>query len=300
MAKDATLPTPSHGKKLTIGFGLVNVSVAIKSLTDNARPVPGKGMCPTHGPALASVSLCSQGTPDEHVVPNAEKLTAYPHPDDAGRMVVVDPETVKALSEASDGQGVITRIVEAGEIDSAYTEKAFMVYPQAGHEQAFDLLVALLRPAVDGSRPARAALVDVVLYKQTETLAVRWHEELGVLVAETIRFEQKIRHSDAELIRVAAAARPAVDDRMIEAAQPLLAALEGVFDASEAQDTWTPLMHDAIRAADKGETFVAPAAPEAAPVIDLMAALQASVAESKPKKAAAKKPAAKRAKKVAA
>lgn len=293
MADKPSLPIPTHGRKLTIGFGLINVAVAMKSLTTSERPVPGKGLCPDHGNALNSVSLCSVGTDHEHVLANAEKLTGYPHPDDPTRLVVVDPETVKSLSAARDGVGSIKSIVDAGEIDSAYTEKAFIVYPQVGHEQAFDLLAAVLRE--DG----KAALVDVVLQKQTETLAVRWHAELDVLVAETIRFEQKIRHSDAELVRRAAESRPDVDERMMAAARPLLDALTGVFDAGEAQDTWTPLMQDAIRAADKGETFDAPVVEKSAPVLDLMAALTASVEAATAEKSAPKKARASR-KKVAA
>src|SRR5215471_1703252 len=286
MAEKKGLPIPSHGKKLTIGFGMVNVAVAMKSLTENSSAVPGKGLCPEHKVALNSVSLCSPGTEHEHVVAYADKLTAYPHPDD-GHLVVVDAEVVKALAEASDGRGEIVRVVDAGEIDSAYTDKAFLVYPQPGNEQAFDLLAAILRSE------GKAALVEAVMHKQTETLAVRWHEELGVLVAETIRYEQKIRHEDAALVRAAAEARGPVDERMLEAAKPLVAALAGVFDAGEAQDTWTPLMHDAIRAADNGETFAIPEAPKAAPVVELMEALRASVA-------AAEKPKAKPRKKVAA
>jgi len=293
MAKASpSLPTPSHGRKLTIGFGMVNVAVAMKSLVENARPIAGKGLCPEHGPSLASVSLCSRGSDHEHVVDNAEKLTGYPHPDDPGRLVVVDAETVKSLSEATDGVGTIKRTVDASSIDSAYTEKAFLLYPQTGHEQAFDLLAAALREG------GKAALVDVVLYKQTETLAVRWHAELDVLVAETIRFEQKIRHEDAELVRAGAEARGPVNEEMLAVASTILESLDGVFDAGEAQDTWTPLMQQAIRAADKGETFDAPVVAEPEKVVDLMEALKASVDQATPKKKAAAKP--KTRKKVAA
>ena len=270
-------PTPRPTGSMTIGFGMVNVAVSYRSLVDNARPVPGKGLCPVHGDALKSVSLCSQGTGDEHVLANTDKLTAYPHPDDPGRLVVVDAEAVKSLSEARSKYGEITSVVDATSIDSAYTEKALLFWPQAGAEQAFDLLAAVLKAE------GKAAIVEVVMYKQTEKLAVRWHEELGCLVGETIRFEQKIRHADAELVRRAAEERGEVDERMLAAAKPLLDAMGGVFDADEAQDTWTPLMQDAIRAADKGETFEAPAQPEAAPVIDLMEALRASVEAAKPK-----------------
>ena len=48
---------------------------------------------------------------------------------------------------------------------------------------------------------------------------------------------------------------------MLAAAKPLIDGLAGEFDASEAQDTWTPLMHAAIRAADNGETYTWPRPP---------------------------------------
>jgi DNA end-binding protein Ku len=285
MAPRATVkkqPTPQYGRELTIGFGLVNVPVKMKPLVETRRPVPGKGMCPEHGPNLTQVSVCGRGTDDEHVVENVDKLTGYPHPENPEQLVVVDADVVKGLAEARDGVGQVEKFVAVDTIDSTYLDKPFLIWPQAGGEQAFDLFAALLRQ--DG----RAAIVNAVLQKQTETLVVRWMEELGCLVAETVRYEQTIRHEDVELVARAADARDAVDERMLAAAKPLLEGLAGVFDAGEAQDTWTPLMNDAIRAADNGETYDVPAVEAKAPVIDLMAALAASVEQAKPKKAKAK------------
>jgi hypothetical protein len=37
-------PLPLRGSKLTLGFGLVSVPVAIKPLAETTRPVPGKGI----------------------------------------------------------------------------------------------------------------------------------------------------------------------------------------------------------------------------------------------------------------
>ena len=163
--KKATVkPIPQYGRKLTIGFGLVNVPVKLKPLVETRRPVPGKGMCAEHGPNLVQVSVCSRGTEDEHVVENAEKLTGYPHPDNPEQLVVLDAEVVKAMSEASDNVGSVEKFVDAGEITSTYLDKPFLVWPDTGGEQAFDLLAALLQS--DG----RAAIVNVVMQKQTETL----------------------------------------------------------------------------------------------------------------------------------
>jgi Ku protein len=297
-AKAAVAVQPQRGAKLTLGFGLVNVPVTLKPLIETQRPIAGKGMCPLHGPTLSQASICSAGEPGEHAVANDEKQIGYPHPDEPDRYVVVEPEVWKSLEESRSGAAVIERLVDAEAIDAAYVDKTYLVWPQAGHEQAFDLLAALLH-AED-----KAAVVTTVWLKQTQMFAFRFNPELGVVLAHVVHFESRIRHADVELVAKASKERPNVDEKMLDAARGLLVALEGEFDPSESQDLLTEARYAAIRAAAEGKTFeVAKPVVEATPAGDIMAALLASVggkakptakAAAKPKPKAPAKPRAKR------
>ena len=255
----------------------------MKPLAETARPVPGKGACPKHGPGLNAVSLCSAGTKNEHVVPFEEKQTLYPHPD-TGELVYVDPELWKQLEHDRTGNAAIEAIVPVAQIDPVYIEKTYIVWPQEGFEQQFDLLAALL----DKNR--KAAIVTAVYSKQTQLFAFRFVTELGCMVAHVIHFEQRLRHTDAELVADAAKARGKVDPKMLKVGEQLLSALEGKFDPGAAQDVLTEARQAAIRATAKGKV-VKVEAPEPEPEVveDVMATLMASVA-AMPEKKPAKKP----------
>ena len=282
MAARAARPVgPSGGRKLTLGFGLVSVPVAMEPLADSAAPIPGKGMCPLHGPTLNMQSVCSRGSAWEHVVPNEEKLTGYPHPNDPKRYVVVDAEVVKSLSEDRTGLAAVESMVDVATIDPGYLDKAYLVWPQPGGERAFDLLATVLR------EEGKAAAVTAVLSKQTQTILFRWSQQFGCVLGHVVRFEQQIRHADVELVRTAAAQRPAPIPAELAVARQVFATLEAEFEPGEVQDRITPLLQAAIMAAADGTVFEITEA--SAPVTgagDLMAALQASLAAVKPKKAA--------------
>jgi len=290
MAAKAKSAVPLRGQKLTLGFGLVSVPVAMKPLHETARPVPGKGMCPKHGPTLSQQTVCCRGTDHEHVLESGEAVKGYPHPDDPTTFVEVEEDVLKALEEEKTGSAAIERMVDVDAIDPAYFDKTYLVWPQPEGEMQFDLLATLLQAE------GKAAVVTAVLRRQTQMIVFRWSEELGCVLAHVVKFEQQVRHADVEIVRDYAGKRAAVDEKMLGMAKTLLADLEGEFDASEAQDTFTPLMQDAIRAAAEGKAYVAEKveAP-VAPVVDLMAALAASVEGAKPKpkrKAAPRKKAA--------
>ena len=281
MAKAANA-VPLRGRKLTVSFGLVNVPVRYKPLTETERPVPGKLMCPEHGPTINSKLVCSVGTDEEHMLERDEAKRGFPHPEKGG-YVVVEKEKLKELEEARDGIGLISKIVPLDEIDPAYFEKAYLLWPEPGGEQGFDLLSAYL--AGEG----KVAQVETVMGKQTKTVLLRWSTEFQALLGHVVHFTEQLRHADADLVFTAASKRAEPAPAMLEAAGALFATLEGEFDATEAVDQYTPLLQNAIRAADKGEEYKPPVVEEAAPVEDIMAALEASVEMQKTAKKPAKK-----------
>ena len=135
----------------------------------------------------------------------------------------------------------------------------------------------------------------------------------GMLCLETMRYADEVLEVDREAID--SEAEPS--ERELDMARQLVNTLAGEFDPEKYRDEYREEALALIERKAAGEEIVAPAAPEEpAKVLDLMAALEASLARTgakqpspaaataskKPaKRAAAKKPAAKRpAKKAAA
>jgi DNA end-binding protein Ku len=281
-----TKATPRASSNLTVGFGLVNVPIALKPIADSGRPISGKYVCPEHGPNIAQRYLCSEGTKQEHLLAAGGQQTAYEHPDEKGKFVVVEPDVLSSIAEERSGRIEVERFVSVTEIDPIYFDKSYLCWPQGGAEAAFDLFAEVLHSE------KKAAVATVVMSKQTVTLVIRWSEITGTLVAHTCRFEAQIRWSDAELVKNAASGRGDPIDTHLKAARTLVASMDGQFEPGEVVDRYTPMLQDAVRAAASGKTFETPA-PETPAVekTDLLESLMASVAGQK--KPAAKKPAAK-------
>lgn len=278
MAAKTTTPAPRRSSKLTLGFGLVNVPVAMKPLNETQRSVPGKNMCPTHGPTINQRNVCCVGTADEHVLEYAELVKGYPHPDDPKQFVEVDPSVIEEIAESGNGMAKIERIVDATTIDAAYFDKVYLCWPQEGGEAAFDLIAAVLRSE------GRAAVTTTVLSKQTRMVVFRWSEEFGCLLAHVCRFGTELRQADVGLVKLGAGARTEPTTAQFDAARTLLHTLSGEFDPAEVEDTWTTMMQDAIRAAAGGKTFTPAKAQAVDSSSDLMASLMASLeAAPKPK-----------------
>lgn len=284
MAAKSQKPVPGRAtRNLTIGFSFVSVPVSIKPIAESGRAVSGKYVCPQHGPNIAQRYLCSEGTPQEHLLAQGEQVTAYEHPDKKGEYVIVESDVLKALEEEKTGEVEVSQIVDAESIDPLFFDKSYLVWPQPGKEKYYDLFAATLR------EQGRAAVSTVILTKQTVTLVIRWSETTQTLVAHTTRFESQVRWADAKLVSDYAGERPAPKEAELELARQVMESLYGEFQPGEMVDNFTPLMQEAVRSAASGITF-APATV-AAPVVsqgdDLLDALKASVAAAK--KAPAKK-----------
>ena len=294
-AKQDAVPAPQRGSKITLGFGMVSILAHYKPFAETVRPVPGTGMCPKHGPELKQRSLCSGGTPNEHYLENGEKEYGYPHPDDPDRLVVVPAEVFKELEASSaNRKGEIEAVVDVDEIDPAYFDKTYLVWPQAGGEEAFDLFAAVL----DAEK--KAAVVSTIVSKQMQKVVLCWSDELGCVLMHAVHFTQRLRHYEAKLVRDGAKQRAKVNPKALEMAKALFGSLEGEFDAAEVEDKLTVLKNEAIRAIGKGKVYEPKPEPVAeAPVSNIMEALTKSVAQQAAKKKPAKKKSAAR-KKVAA
>lgn len=291
----ASASATSHSNKLNLVFGMVEIPIRYKPIADSkAGGVPAKMMCATHHSTLNNgPRICSRGTADEHTVESADVVKGYPHPDNPKDLVIVDPSVLEEYAESRTGEAQITKIVD-DEIDPGWYDKTYLV-EAAGDTPSgaarFDLFTTVLR---EGNK---AAIVAAVFSKQTRTVVFRWSDEFECLLAHVCRFESQIRLANVEIVNATAARRTKPSEEELGLARQILSSLEGEFDPTEVQDTWTPAVQDAIRQVAGGKPVKAgaAAAKPVAPASDLLADLKASVAavKSPAKKPAAKKPAAK-------
>jgi DNA end-binding protein Ku len=153
------------------------------------------------------------------------------------------------------------------QVDPMYFDSSYYLEPEDLGVKPY----VLLRDALD--RSARVALVKVAL-RQRERLACL-RSKGGVLVLETMLWPDEIRAPDFGFLSDDVTARP----QELAMAESLIEALAGDFDPTEYHDEYRAALQQVIEAKVEGREVVAPPgqATEEGAVVDLMAALRASV-----------------------
>jgi DNA end-binding protein Ku len=287
MPSKAKYPAPARGTGLTISVGLVNVPVKIAPLI-RSTAIGGRRVCSCHQEQVKQANIC---TVTGGIAEGVE--TGFEH---EGRMVTgVDRADFKSKR---DGQLKLTSFVDIGSIDPLYFEKSYVVWPQDENDTvvaAHDLLARLLQ------KTGKALVGTTVLTTSTRVVAIRWSQATETLVAHVLTYDANVSWNDVGLVKTGLDQRPAPSEAELDLAEQLLGTLSDS-DAGEVigdvTDEYNERLVAAIEAAAQGlPAPVVEDEPEAAPVIDLLAALQASVEAAAPAKTKAK---AKPRKKVAA
>ena len=183
----------------------------------------------------------------------------------------------------------INQFVDEDEIDRLYWDDPFYVAPEKGvGAEAF----AVIREAMKAA--GKIAIGSVVIRGRERQLAL---EVRGKgLVAYSLRPHDEVRDADDYFDDI-----PSVkaDADMVEIAQKIIGQKEAAFDPKKFRDRYDEALRELIKAKQKGgRKLVEAPEPDDTNVIDLMAALRASLkgsASGGAKKAAPRKTAAKKA-----
>jgi DNA end-binding protein Ku len=271
-----------------ISFGLVNVPVKLYSATspktvrfhqlhdkDGVR-IQQKRVCPADG----------EEVPYEHLVKGFEIA-----PD---RYVVLKPEELDALDPRATKTIDIEEFVALGDIDPVYFDNAYHVAPGTGGAKGYRLLLSAMEEA------GKVAICRFVLRTRRQLCALR--PAGGVLALSTMLFGDEV-NAPERLEELEALADVEATKGEVAMATQLIESLTQAFEPSRYRDDYRERVLELIERKAAGEEIVTqPAAEAPAPVPDLMAALEASVAAvrgdgagnggAKRKRAPAKKPAA--------
>jgi DNA end-binding protein Ku len=194
-----------------------------------------------------------------------------------GRYVPIEDEDLDRLDIELTHSIDICDFVDLDEIDPIYFRKAYYLLPQKDVEKPYRLLVKALEET------EKVGIAKVVIRNKQHLAALRAHD--GILVLETMYYADEVRKPE----KVNGNAR--VQKAEVEMAKSLVENLSGDFKPEKYDDTYRKELMDLIRAKAKGAKLPEPQEEEDGEVVDLMAALRASVKETQKGRKRAKKPA---------
>lgn len=187
-----------------------------------------------------------------------------------GQYLPVEESELERFAARQEKTIQILQFVELSEVDPVYFERAYWLEPQERAERPYKLLAEVME------REGRAALGRFVLSTKEHLVLLRPSE--GMLTLETLYYPEDIRARDKSEI-VGRLEGVEVSDDELGMAKQLVEGLAKPF-APEAypNETRAALLEFLEAKAAGQELAPAEEAAEPAPVIDLMAALKASLA----------------------
>ncbi|MFT4135730.1 Ku protein [Microbacterium sp.] len=261
--------------KGALTFGLVNVPVKVYSATED-HDVP---LHQVHGADGGRIRYRRTCEVCGEVVPFADIDKAY---DDGERTVVLTADDIAALPAERSREIEVVEFVPSDQIDPLTLDRAYYLEPDSSSPKAYVLLRRTLEET------DRTAIVRFSLRQKTRLAALRVRDD--VLVLQTLLWADEVREA-----AFAALDDPVrISDKELELSATLVESFSSDFDPSEYADEYQEELRTLIEAKlDKGEavdtaeTFGAPEDDAAGgEVIDLMAALRASVERSRAARAA--------------
>ena len=202
--------------------------------------------------------------PDEHIVKGYEISK--------GRYVVVDPDELEPFIPSATRSIDLEEFVDLSEIDPVYFDSPYIVAPDKTPKP-----YALLARAME--KAGKVALGRFVMRNKQYIAALRAVD--GRLMMSTMVFADEVIPVSA-VDELAGLEEVQVSDKEVLMAEALVDSLSAAFEPNKYRDDYREQVLDLIERKAAGEEFELPAATTSAPaVVDLMAALEASVKAAK-------------------
>ena len=253
-----------------ISFGLVNVPIKLFTATSQ-KDVRFHQLHDKDGARIQQKRVCSK---DGEEIPNEHIVKGYEVSRD--KYVVITPEELDALDPKASRTVDILDFVDLDEIDPVYFDSTYYMVPEKGAAKAYALLLEAMR------KSKKVAIARVVLRQKQHLVALRPLK--NALSMETMLYADEVVSTDTleglpEDIEVT--------DRELAMAQQLIDSLADDFKPERYRDDYRERVMDMIeRKAEGQEIVINEEEQEQAPVVDLMAALEASLAAAKTRREA--------------
>jgi DNA end-binding protein Ku len=273
--RTATMSARAMGSA-TVSFGLVSVPVKLYSSSESSSAISFNWVHKDCGSRLKQQYICAR---DGKVVDKDEMVKGYEFAKD--QYVLFSTEELKLLDEKSDNSIAIEEFVPADQIEKSYLDKIYYLGPDRGGDRAYRLLSTAMRQtglSALGRYAVRGKQHLVLLSPMGEGL-----------IMEQLRYAHEIR----PFAEVPLGSGEVKDAEVKLAVQFIEQVASQTFEPEKYKDEVRERVLGLIDRKVAGEDITsAPAEAAQGQIIDLMAALRASIAKSEgEKKPAARKPA---------
>lgn len=186
-----------------------------------------------------------------------------------GEYVVVEPEELEKVAPPTASTMQILQFVRMEEVDPIFLEKSYYVAPEQAVSRPYALLLEAMK------QTGYDAIAKVAMHGREHVVILRPTPD-GI-VLHTMYFVDEL-HREKE------GGKPSEDKfekKEMEMAKKLIESLAAPFEPDQYHDEFRENVEKLIEAKRKGKKVTAINQPKPAPVIDLMQALQQSLARTK-------------------
>ena len=247
-------------------FGLISMPVRLFS---GARS-QGISFNMLHRDDLQRVKQQYYCPADNRVVERSEIVKGFEYRKD--EYVVIDPEEIKKIEPKTAKTMEILEFVKAGEVDPVYFESSYYQLPEEAGRRPY----ALLTKALEESE--YVAIAKLTMHNREYTVFLRPHE--GGMMLHTMYYEEEVK-------KVEGFGAPDVElkDSEVKVAHQLIEALAAKWEPEKFHDDFQENLKKLIQTKlEGGEVAEVEQPKKLAPVVDLMAALKASLVQMEGRK----------------
>ncbi|MGE5647793.1 MAG: Ku protein [Acidobacteriota bacterium] len=229
---------------------------------------------PPPPPTVERVRRVAASESGERTIPPDELVKGFEYEPD--RWVLIDRDEIKRITPQTSKVMQIVEFVRFAEIDPLYFESSYFLVPERAGEKAYAILFEALRQA------GFAAVAELTMHGRGHVVILR--PGRSGLIAHTMFFENEVRRQEEYRTDTKLAGK-----REIELAKELVESLAAPFEPAKYHDKFREQLESMIAAKVEGREVAQTQAPQAAraPAVDLVEALQQSLAAARKPPAAA-------------
>lgn len=252
----------------SITFGLVSIPVRLFTATREHRV--RFHLLKKNDHSRIQRKYISSSDEKEESVNNDELVRGYEL--SPNQFVIVSNEELEALQPKESRTIDISKFVDLDSIDPLFFDKPYYLAPGERAAKPYHLLLEAMK------KSGKVGIAQFVMRKKEYLAALHAHE--GVICLYTMRFADEVVPADT-LPGIEGEVN--VSDKEMKMATELIESLADKFDPEEFHDQYRQQVEAMIKRKAEGEDIVSQPEPEERPhkVINLMAALQASLNEAK-------------------
>ncbi len=272
-AGDEEAEMPRSIWKGAISFGLITIPIKVYGATET-KDFSFRQVHPEDGGRIKYKRVCDVCGKE---IPYTEIAKGYETGD--GRMVILEAEDFDNLPLPTTKAVEVVQFVDTDEVDPTYFERTYFLEADGPGAKPYVLLRRALADA------GKAALVKVALRSRESLALIRAKDDL--LLMHTMLWPDELRDGSF----AAPSEDVKVSDAEVDMARMFIDQLTGDFDPTQFTDVYREALESVVQAKLAGAP--APEATEEAPaqaeVVDLVAALRASVEAAKKRREEAAK-----------